>query len=106
VNEAKHTPGPWSRDKYGSIRATDDKDVLFRNMSCLSAGSEERMAEAEANTTLAAAAPELLAVAERAKAWIEDVMDERGWPPERVQNPPEGSHLHAINAAIAKARAA
>jgi hypothetical protein len=106
VSESRHTPGPWLRDKYGAVRTTDDKDVLFRNMACLSAGSDERMAEAEANTDLAAAAPQMLAALERAKAWIEDAMEERGWPRERVENPPEGSHLHAMNAAIAAARSA
>jgi hypothetical protein len=59
-----------------------------------------------AETRAAVINAELLAVAVRSKAWIESVMEERGWPRERVENPPKGSHLHAINAAIAKATGA
>jgi hypothetical protein len=52
---------------------------------------------------LLGAAPDLLAVAIRAKAWIEGAMVEMyGYSEERVQAP-AGSHLHALNAAIAKA---
>lgn len=56
----KHTPGPWSRDKYGHIVDQNGRDVDFRSMCILSSGAGDRMAMAEANTTLAAAAPELL----------------------------------------------
>ncbi len=52
----------------------------------------------------ARAAQELLDAANRAKAWIGMTMVETlGWPAERAANPPEGSHLHAINSAIARA---
>lgn len=54
------TPGSWSRDKYGHIVDRDGRDVLFRGVSRLGDGSEWRIAEAEANTTLAATAPDLL----------------------------------------------
>ncbi len=57
--------GPWSRDKYGSVVDADGKEVLFRSVSTLSAGTDDRIAMAEANTDLAAAAPELLEALER-----------------------------------------
>lgn len=57
---SKHTPGPWSRNKYGSVIGPDGKDVLFRAVSTLCSGADEKMAMAEANTDLAASAPELL----------------------------------------------
>ena len=57
---AAFTPGPWSSDKYGHI-VSPSGDVMFRSLSILASSSAERMAEAEANTTLAAAAPDLLA---------------------------------------------
>lgn len=55
-----HTKGPWHQDKYGSIRAADGETIAFRGVSTLCAGSDERIAEAEANTALACAAPDLL----------------------------------------------
>jgi hypothetical protein len=61
MNEFKGTPGPWKRDKYGHVVDERGRDINFRSMSSLCSGSEERMAEAEANTTLASAAPDLLA---------------------------------------------
>lgn len=107
MSAAKHTPGPWwvtdsgVRDAGGYICHT--------NPATHYPGQDERFeretAERAANKLLIAAAPDLLTVATRAKAWIEDAMADRGWPRERIENPPEGSHLHAINAAIAKATA-
>lgn len=57
---SKHTPGPWGQDKWGSLQTEGGQDVLLRGITTISAGSHERIAEAEANTRLISAAPELL----------------------------------------------
>lgn len=91
----KHTDGPWQFLGGNQIRS--DKHQIARVWMM-------RNGEGIANAHLIKASPELFAALKRAKEWIESIMvDEFGWPSERVQNPPEGSHLHAINAAIAKA---
>ena len=56
----KHTQGPWSRDKYGSMIDAMGESVILRGTTTLCSGSDDRMAMAEANTDLACAAPELL----------------------------------------------
>ncbi|HDY5291763.1 TPA: hypothetical protein RQ679_003194 [Pseudomonas aeruginosa] len=56
----KHTSGPWRQDKWGSLTTEGGQDVLLRGITTISAGSDERIAEAEANTRLISAAPELL----------------------------------------------
>lgn len=63
---AKHQPAPWSRDKYGNLVDAKGESVLFRSVSTLSSGTDDRIAMAEANTDLAAAAPELLEALEAA----------------------------------------
>ena len=90
---AKYSPGPWKlvEDRIYSL-ANPSHGIAF-------------MAEGNrVDAYLIAAAPELLAAAMRARDWIEVQMQEMGWPLERVKSPPEGSHLHALNAAIAKAQ--
>ncbi|HHK0948622.1 hypothetical protein ISD85_03240 [Pseudomonas aeruginosa] len=57
---SKHTPGPWCQNKWGSLMTEGGQDVLLRGVTTISAGSDERIAEAEANTRLISAAPELL----------------------------------------------
>ncbi len=57
---SKHTPGPWCQDKWGSLMTEGGQDVLLRGITTISAGSDERIAEAEANTRLISAAPDLL----------------------------------------------
>jgi hypothetical protein len=57
---SKHTPGPWFRDQYGNMLAKSGDRVVFRSVTTVCSGSDERIAEAEANTTLATSAPELL----------------------------------------------
>jgi hypothetical protein len=69
MNEQRFTPGPWHRDKYGHIVDGEGSDVLFRSVSILGSGAPERMALAEANTDVAAAAPDLLANLERMVQW-------------------------------------
>jgi len=55
---SKHTKGPWSRDRYGHIVDMQGNFVMFRSVTCNLSG--DGVAEAEANTDLVAAAPELL----------------------------------------------
>jgi hypothetical protein len=86
-SRGRRMPGP-----LGSITEKPDRFVLT-----------DEGQEHIANAHLWAAASDMLAALVRSKKWIEDAMEERGWPRERIENPPEGSHLHAINAAIAKA---
>ena len=49
---------------------------------------------------LAAQNDKMRAALRQAKGWIEAQMQDKGWPRERIENPPEGSHLHAINTAL------
>ena len=71
TERAEHTAGPWKRSDYGQIVDPDGKDVCFRSVTTMCSGSEESIAEAEANTDLIAAAPDLLA-ALKAIQWFCD----------------------------------
>lgn len=62
---SKHTPGPWSRDKYGYMIDANGESIVLRGTTTLCSGSSDRLEMAEANTDLACAAPELLAALER-----------------------------------------
>ena len=66
MSDTKFTPGPWKRDKYGSVIGANGSDVLFRGVAVLASGSDESMREAESNTDLLVAAPELLEALENA----------------------------------------
>lgn len=57
---SQHTKGPWTRGKYGNIVDANGVDIIFRGVSTICSGSGERMAMAEANSNITAAAPELL----------------------------------------------
>lgn len=59
-----HTPGPWACTKYESVVGPDGRDIRFRSLVTLCAGSDEEMDRAKANTRLISAAPDLLAIAE------------------------------------------
>ena len=103
---SKPAKGPWGRDKYGSVVDADGKEVLFRSLSTLSAGTDDRIAMAEANTDLAAAAPGLLAALETARDYVAGELEYRkqalaGYPDKWRT---EEQDLAAIDAAIAKAR--
>lgn len=63
MSTAAHTEGPWNRDRYGNLLDANGRNVLFRGVAIAAAGS--MVAEAEANTDLIAAAPELLAALQR-----------------------------------------
>ena len=68
------TPGPWMRDQYGSVVGPDRKTcVAFRSLACLASGSTASVKEAEANTTLISAAPDLYAAAR-------EIADFAGYP--------------------------
>lgn len=87
-------PAPWSQDKYGSIVDGNGVGVRFRGVSTLCSGAEQAIAEAEANTTLAAAAPDLLeALDGMIKAYDDGAQPEWALP-----------YIHAAHAALAKAR--
>lgn len=97
---AQHTPGPWVWDFSVSVKADGRLVALVYSTQT----NEDGETNLDDNCRLISAAPELLAVAIRAKAWIAQVMvEEIGMPQDRVDNPPEGSHLHALTLAIAKA---
>ena len=55
---AKFTPGPWSRDKYGHVIDAHGESILLRSVSIACSG--KMVDEAEKNTDLIAAAPDLL----------------------------------------------
>lgn len=61
-----YTKGPWRRDKYGSLVDSSGEQVMLRGTATLCSGSDARMAEAEANSDLIAAAPELFEALEMA----------------------------------------
>ena len=87
--ETKWTPGPWFQDKHGNLKAEQSKcsrkRVGFSGL-CLTAGKE-----AEANTTLASAAPDLYDALEL----LVDTNDSGGWP---------SAAIVIARAALAKAR--
>ena len=67
--KASHTPGPWYQDKYGSLLHGNEEHVLFRGVAVACSGS--MVSEAEANTKLIAAAPDLLEALKQALRYIE-----------------------------------
>lgn len=106
---SKHTPGPWGQDKWGSLMTEGGQDVLLRGITTISSGSDERIAEAEANTRLISAAPELLEACQAFKRLygrLWDVVEPSGsgfLSPESVK---EYDAIHELmTAAIAKATA-
>ena len=56
MSAAKHTPGPWTQDKYGNVK-TPSGGMLVTDGVALGGYSTE---ETRANARLIAAAPELL----------------------------------------------
>ena len=60
MSEKPWTEGPWTKGPLGGVERKDDSEVVcFRSVTTLAAGSEQKIAEAEANTVLIATAPEL-----------------------------------------------
>ena len=66
---AKFTPGPWSRDKYGHVIDAHGESVLLRSVSIACSG--KMVDEAEKNTDLIAAAPDLLEALTRLRGSFE-----------------------------------
>ena len=93
---AEHTAGPWKRSDYGQIVAPDGKDVCFRSVTTMCSGSEESIAESEANTDLIAAAPDLLAALIRAREAVNAIVLS-------THSVSFDADLRAIDAAISKA---
>lgn len=92
-----HTPGPWMRDTYGNVIAANGRRVCFRNVVVTLAGSMKCIEEADKNTTLISAAPELLeALQGMLSAW-NMVCDTQGWERDHIQQQKD------VVAAIAKA---
>lgn len=60
MSKQSHTPGPWRLDKWGSLQTEGGQNVLLRGITTIISGRDELIAEAEANTRLTSAAPELL----------------------------------------------
>lgn len=71
-----HTPGPWVRDKYGSLRGGNGREVNVRGLgigTLLASGTYD---EAEANATLIAAAPTMLKAGSKMVAALSVAPDE------------------------------
>lgn len=104
--EAKHTPGPWVLG--GTYRDTlvgkDNKQVFFNTTAF--AGLNHRTTEHDANTRLAIAAPELLAVLEKVVRYHEYVKRECLWHIEANAQVDLLQMLTETRAAIAKAKGA
>ena len=66
---AKFTPGPWSRDKYGHVIDAHGESILLRSVSIACSG--KMVDEAEKNTDLIAAAPDLLEALTRLRGSFE-----------------------------------
>ncbi|EWC39591.1 hypothetical protein [Stutzerimonas stutzeri] len=93
---SEFTPGPWLRDEYGNVVAGSGDRVAFRSVTTVCSGTDERISEAEANTTLIASAPDLLEALEMIVAEADSYTAMTGKP---VYN-----WLDQARAAIAKAR--
>lgn len=89
----KFTPGPWSRDKYGSLLDANGHNVEFRSVTICCAGSG--VPEAEANTDLIAVAPDLLVALTDLLAMCERQVD--------FNDDGDGCMFDRCRAAIAKA---
>jgi len=59
-----HTPGPWSKDKWGTVKDTEGNTVRLTGVSLAMSENDE----VRANRDLFFAGPDLLAVCERAYA--------------------------------------
>lgn len=74
MKEPKFTPGPWYRNRYGSLSSDSSSSIL--NHVPLSSVMTKRSEEAEANTSLVSAAPDmheaLAFVVREAEEWIKE----------------------------------
>jgi hypothetical protein len=70
MTEMKHSPGPWRNDKYHIL---DDANNTVALIGYYVDGTGDDVLESDANASLIAAAPEMLAALEAAKRtlWFE-----------------------------------
>ena len=94
---AIHQPAPWSRDKYGNLVDANGESVYLRGVATLCAGSDDRIAMAEANTELLTVAPQLLLALADAEEILRGLFSEL---------PSVRSRVDAYANLIAKARGA
>jgi len=105
--ETKHTPGPWKVEEYNSATLRGAIGIFSADSTIPIVHSPmgESLAEADANARLIAAAPELLAAAEKASALIKHlikVCQNNGLTGDSAEDV-QCDWLQHINAAIAKA---
>lgn len=72
-----YTPGPWERRKYDEVQGADCRPVYFRSVTTLAAGPQDMIDEAEANTQLAIAAPDLVEALEKILTLIDNQPQDR-----------------------------
>ncbi len=72
---AAPTPGPWTRNEWGHVVDPTGNDVAFRDLTIRMSSDDARMAEAEANTDLVAAAPETAAERDRLAKALENLVN-------------------------------
>lgn len=78
ISEVKFTPGPWRFDQYGNVITPSGETLLVRGVA-MPGGFHPRMEEAEANTRLLCAAPDLLAACQTALSEIDDALNSKSW---------------------------
>jgi hypothetical protein len=84
MSEAKFSPGPWSKDKYGCIKTADGKIVRAHGLA-LPCGRTPKDDVSFANTHLIAAAPTMYSALEEALDCLNDVSSGKGgWDYEAV----------------------
>ena len=102
-----HTPGPWRVSPSGILVCTADDDRPHVNIAIIEDNGNDALApmpnEVAANARLIAAAPELLAILEDTRDWLETNL-RRGRINAGTANR-DGDLVSQINAAIAKATA-
>ena len=105
--EAKHTEKDGGAQFKYTLKASSgyEAEGHYENVT----PNQYRQVVAALNGTLKeanAAHDDLVKALQRAKDWISGAMEDKGWSLEHINNPPIGSHLDAINAALKKAGAA
>jgi hypothetical protein len=85
---SKHTPGPWTQDKYGDVTDASGQTIRVEGVALTGRSTEE----SRANARLIAAAPELL---EALQAMVKEFGFDVVHPQGLVHDEP-----HAIRSAI------
>jgi hypothetical protein len=90
-----------------AIKLEAQREIESRALDFINSGSIDIASDVVLALIAAAEAlPGALEALEQCKKWIASAMVERGWPQERVDEPPQGSHLYNASAAITVGRAA